>query len=91
MGEPLQGIQLLTLECCKQVTKTYSNFKKIIVFSGFKKSGGLIWENGKSIDYLERKKARKSFVVKRDENFWRIIRESFFYVTFLMRVSIFFF
>ena len=46
------------------VIKTTQISTKALVFSGVsKKSGGLIWENRKSIDYLERKKKRKSFVI----------------------------
>ena len=52
----------------------------------FKKSGGLIWENRKSIDYLERKKARERVLsLKETKIFGELSEELFLYVIFLMK------
>ena len=83
------GKRLLTLNV-EDKTKTYLNFEKDRYSRGFQKNQGLIWENRKSTDHIERKKREKLLSLK-ETKFLENYPRGFSFVTFLMKVSIFFF
>ena len=84
-SEPLQGMQAPDSRMLQTIDKNLLKFRQRRWYSPgiSKKSGGLIWENRKSIDYLERKKARERVLsLKETKIFGELSEEAFFICDF---------